>query len=89
MRVRFLRGTALGGVGNDAYPGDELDLPGALAASLVASGRAIELPAPTAPSPLDQALDAVAQAQHAMVAPVPVENDPSARRKARRPNTKD
>lgn len=89
MRVRFLRGTALGGVGNDAYPGDELDLPGALAASLVAAGRAIEIPASAAPSPLDQALDAVEQVQHAMAASAPAETDPGTRRKARKSTTKD
>lgn len=51
MRVRFLRGTALGGVGNDATPGDERDLPDTQAVQLVALGRAVEVvavaPAPT------------------------------------------
>lgn len=67
MRVRFLRGTALGGVGNDAHPGDERDLPDAQARALIAAGRAAALAAD--PPPLQQALDAVAQAQAAMVAP--------------------
>lgn len=69
MRVRFLRGTALGGVGNDAHPGDERDLPDAQARLLIAAGRAVALAAE--PPPLQQALDAVAQAQAAMVAPTP------------------
>lgn len=67
MRVRFLRGTALGGVGNDAHPGDERELTAPQAQALIAAGRAVEVP--TASSPLQQALDAVAQAQAAMVAP--------------------
>lgn len=41
MRVRFLRGTALGGIGNDAMPGAERDLPDAQAAALIAAGRAV------------------------------------------------
>lgn len=45
MRVRFLRGTALGGIGNDAAPGDEIDLPDTKAAQLVALGRAVALAA--------------------------------------------
>lgn len=45
MRVRFLRGTALGGIGNDAAPGDEIDLPDTQAAQLVALGRAVALAA--------------------------------------------
>ena len=43
MRVRFLRGTALGGI--DAAPGDEIDLPDTQAAQLVALGRAVALAA--------------------------------------------
>lgn len=43
--VRFLRGTALGGVGNDAAPGDVRDLPDAVASAFVAAGRAIALTA--------------------------------------------
>lgn len=54
MRVRFLRGTALGGIGNDAAPGDEIDLPDTQAAQLVALGRAVALaavaPAAVAPA---------------------------------------
>lgn len=41
LRVRFLRGTALGGVGNDAFPGDERELPAAQATAFVAAGRAV------------------------------------------------
>lgn len=49
-RVRFIRGTALGGIGNDAAPGDERDLPAAQAASLVALGRVEIVPAASAPA---------------------------------------
>jgi hypothetical protein len=52
-RVRFLRGTALGGVGNDAAPGDERDLPHTQAAALVATHRAVlvtEAPHDTPPA---------------------------------------
>ena len=45
MRVRFLRGTALGGIGHDAAPGDEIDLPDTQAAQLVAMGRAVAIAA--------------------------------------------
>lgn len=45
MRVRFLRGTSLGGVGNDAAPGDERDLPEVQAAQLIMQGRATPIPA--------------------------------------------
>lgn len=69
MRVRFLRGTALGGVGNDAHPGDERDLPAPQAHALIAAGRAVAVAGE--PPPLQQALDALAQAQAAMVAPTP------------------
>jgi len=41
MRIRFTRGTALGGVGNDAQPGDERDLPDLRAIPLVNQGRAV------------------------------------------------
>lgn len=51
MRVRFLRGTALGGIGNDAAPGDERDLPDAQATVLIAIGRAVAVPALPAPAP--------------------------------------
>jgi hypothetical protein len=51
MRVRFLRGTALGGVGNDAAPGDERDLPDAQARPLIAQGRAVEVATPAPPPP--------------------------------------
>lgn len=69
MRVRILRGTALGGVGNDAYPGEVRDIPAAQAAALVAAGRAEALP--DEPADLVHALNAVQEAQHAMVAPAP------------------
>ena len=51
MRVRFLRGTALGGIGNDAIPGEERDLPELQAAQLIATGRAVEVPAAVLPAP--------------------------------------
>jgi len=41
VRVMFLRGTALGGVGNDAYPGDIRELPDVQASLYVATGRAV------------------------------------------------
>lgn len=41
MKITFTRGTALGGVGNDAHPGDVRDLPDAQAKQLIAQGRAI------------------------------------------------
>lgn len=41
MKITFTRGTALGGIGNDAYPGDVRDLPDAKAQSLIAQGRAV------------------------------------------------
>jgi hypothetical protein len=40
MLIRFIRGTALGGVGNDAQPGAVCDLPAAQARSLIKQGRA-------------------------------------------------
>jgi hypothetical protein len=59
MRVRFLRGTALGGVGNDACPGEVRDLPNGQAASLVALGRAVAEPeAPPDPAPAPAATPA-------------------------------
>jgi hypothetical protein len=41
MKITFTRGTALGGIGNDAYPGDVRDLPDAKAQSLITQGRAV------------------------------------------------
>lgn len=67
MRVRFLRGTALGGVNNDANPGDVRDLPDSQAAGFVAAGRAVVVL--EEPGSLKNAIDAVAQAHAAMVAP--------------------
>lgn len=87
MRVRFVRGTALGGVGNDAYPGDVRDLPAALAATLVADGRAE--PLPDEPPALLQALDAVQQAHAAMVTPSPDTATPTPPRRARKAALKD
>jgi hypothetical protein len=63
MKITFTRGTALGGIGNDAYPGDVRDLPDAKAQSLIAQGRAVAgdksvkrlavkvVPKPTEPTP--------------------------------------
>ena len=57
IRVRFVRGTALGGIGNDAYPGDERDLPDPEAMRLVTAGRAVlltqHLDTPLAPARAD------------------------------------
>lgn len=50
-RVRFLRGTALGGVGNDAFPGDLRDLPDWQAAQLIAARRAVAVLEGTIPEP--------------------------------------
>lgn len=41
MKVTFIRGTGLGGVNNDAFPGDVRDLPEAQAKQLIAAGRAV------------------------------------------------
>jgi hypothetical protein len=41
MKITFTRGTALGGIGNDCYPGDVRDLPDAKAQSLIVQGRAV------------------------------------------------
>lgn len=41
MKITFTRGTALGGVGNDAHPGDVRDLPDSQAKQLIAQGRAV------------------------------------------------
>lgn len=50
MLIRFIRGTALGGVGNDAAPGDVCELSDAAARGLIAEGRAELAPnAPPAP----------------------------------------
>lgn len=81
MRVRILRGTALGGVGNDAYPGEVRDIPAAQAAALVAAGRAQALP--DEPADLVHALNAVQEAQHAMVAPAPAPTAPPRRARSK------
>lgn len=57
-RVRFLRGTGLGGIGNDAVPGDERDIPDAQAAQLIAGRRAVAIPSEPvadAPAPAEDA----------------------------------
>lgn len=41
MKITFIRGTGLGGIGNDAFPGDVRDLPDAQAKQLIAQGRAV------------------------------------------------
>jgi hypothetical protein len=61
MRVRFIRGTALGGEGNDAHPGDVRDLPEAQARHCVALGRA-EPVADPAPAPAPAAAPTTAPA---------------------------
>lgn len=45
MLVKFLRGTALGGVGNDAAPGDTRDLPDQQARAYLVAGRAVQVSA--------------------------------------------
>ena len=55
MLVQFLRGTALGGIGNDAAPGDVIELPDPQARAYLLAGRAIQAPsaAPAAPAAAD------------------------------------
>lgn len=57
MLVKFLRGTALGGIGNDAAPGDVLELPDPQARAYLLAGRVIQVPAavPGAPADADPA----------------------------------
>lgn len=52
MLVKFLRGTALGGIGNDAAPGDVMELPDPQARAYLLAGRVIQVPAaaPDAPA---------------------------------------
>jgi hypothetical protein len=55
-RIRFIRGTALGGIGNDVAPGDERDLPDGEAHRFVLAGRAVllaNLDTPLAPASAD------------------------------------
>ena len=87
MRVRFVRGTALGGVGNDAHPGDVRDLPATVVAILVAAGRA--QPLPDEPPALLQALDAVQHAHAAMVTPAPEPATTTPPRRPRKAASKD
>ncbi len=51
MRVKFIRGTALGGIGNDAVPGDVRDLPDQPARAYLIAGRAVQVPAEAAAPP--------------------------------------
>ena len=51
MRVKFIRGTALGGIGNDAVPGDVRDLPDQQARAYLISGRAVQAPPQIAAPP--------------------------------------
>lgn len=53
MLILFTRGTALGGIGNDAAAGDVLDLPDAQARGLIASGRARPAPPVAASAPAE------------------------------------
>lgn len=48
MRLLFLRGTALGGLGNDAAPGEQRDIPEPQAQALIARGRAVAIHADAA-----------------------------------------
>ena len=50
MWVQFIRGTALGGIGNDAAPGDVRELPDPQARAYLLAARAVQVPAdPPAP----------------------------------------
>ena len=49
MWVQFIRGTALGGIGNDAGPGDVRELPDPQARAYLLAGRAIQVPASADP----------------------------------------
>lgn len=51
MRVQFIRGTALGGIGNDVIPGDVRDLPDQQARAYLIAGRAVQVPAEAAAPP--------------------------------------
>jgi hypothetical protein len=51
IEVDILRGTALGGIGNDVHPGDRISLPDAQAQALIAAGRARLAPAPAQDKP--------------------------------------
>jgi hypothetical protein len=46
MQVRMTRGTCLGGVDNDAHPGEVRNLPDAQALALIAANRAVEVVEP-------------------------------------------
>ncbi len=43
MKVRIMRGTCLGGVDNDVFPGDIREIPEFQAKALIAAGRAVEV----------------------------------------------
>ena len=53
MLLRFTRGTALGGIGNDALPGELREVPEPQARSLIAKGRAAPAAAHSAPAAPD------------------------------------
>lgn len=57
MRIKFLRGTGLGGIGNDAQPGDVRELDDGLARSLIAAGRAEPAPDADEPAPVAESAD--------------------------------
>ncbi|MBP7582297.1 MAG: hypothetical protein KA757_14935 [Vogesella sp.] len=54
MWVQFIRGTALGGIGNDAAPGDVRELPDPQARAYLLAARAVQVAAP-ANTPADPA----------------------------------
>lgn len=54
MWVQFIRGTALGGIGNDAAPGDVRELPDPQARAYLLAARAVQVAAP-ASTPADPA----------------------------------
>lgn len=87
MRVRFVRGTSLGGVNNDANPGDVRDLPDSQATAFVAAGRAVVVA--EEPASLKNAIDAVAQAHAAMVASSTTPPAPAPATKRARARSKD
>lgn len=57
MLIKFTRGTALGGSGNDAEPGDVCELPTAQALALIQQGRACAVAAPAPSSDAEPAAD--------------------------------
>ncbi|MBZ0106140.1 MAG: hypothetical protein K8H84_10970 [Sulfuricella denitrificans] len=51
MKVKAIRGFCLGGIGNDAHPGDLLDLPDHTAAMLIQRGKVVAVVALTEQDP--------------------------------------